>query len=426
MTNADDAVHKKLPGPLTIVLVLLWLSVFINYVDRGNLSIAAPMIKDELGLTGSQLGLLLSSFFWTYGFFQMVSGWLVDRFNVNWIMAGGFFLWSAATSVTGVLHGFAALVVVRTVLGIGESVAYPAYSNILARHFPASRRGFANAVIASGLACGPAFGMLLGGTLIARFGWRPFFIALGVVSLLWLAPWFRWMPRGPGITPTHTGPSPSSLAILKQWPVWATFIAHFCMSYPLYLLVTWLPFYLVRERHFSLQGMARIGGGVFLMQAVSSIVSGHLGDRWIADGGTPTRVHKTFMTAGMVGTGTFLVASALVGNGACVVLLLLVGASLGMSLSHIFPMTQRLAGPNAAGRWTGLQCAVGNYSGAAVSTLTGFLLDRTGHFVWAFAVTAGFCCLGMLGWLFLVGPIEPVNWGKKTAGPNLNAAPELA
>ncbi len=83
---------KKLPRAMLIALALLVFSVFINYIDRGNLSIAAPLIKDELGISASQLGILLSSFFWTYGLFQILSGGLVDRFNVNWVMGVGFFL----------------------------------------------------------------------------------------------------------------------------------------------------------------------------------------------------------------------------------------------------------------------------------------------------------------------------------------------
>src|SRR6266481_6353514 len=158
MTAIPIENSKKLPPGLAFALALLAFSVFINYLDRGNLSVAAPMLKDELGLSASQLGILLSSFFWTYGLFQILSGWLVDRFNVNWVMATGFFLWSAATGATGLVHGFAALLVVRLILGIGESVAYPSYSRILAKHFPASQRGFANSAIASGLAFGPAFG----------------------------------------------------------------------------------------------------------------------------------------------------------------------------------------------------------------------------------------------------------------------------
>jgi MFS transporter, ACS family, D-galactonate transporter len=396
---------------MPVALALLAISVFINYIDRGNLSVAAPMLKDELGLSASQLGILLSSFFWTYGFFQILSGWLVDRFNVNWVMAAGFFVWSAATAVTGLLHGFAALLVIRLVLGMGESVAYPSYSKILAKHYPEAKRGFANALIASGLACGPAFGLLLGGTLMARFGWRSFFIGLGLLSLVWIPLWVRWMPRGHGLAASDEGkPAPSSLEILKQSSAWGSFAGLFCTAYLIYFLLTWLPFYLVRERHFSMDAMARIGGCLYLAQALSSALCGRLSDRRIPAGGTPTRVRKTVVVAGSLCAAVLLVASALAGTTACAILLILVGAAMGVTVSGLWPITQTLAGPQASGRWTGLQCAFGNSSGAIAAAATGFLLERSGHFLWAFALAAGIHLLGALCWIFLVGPIEPVRW----------------
>src|SRR5712671_2702532 len=191
---AQKTATKPLTGALWRVLILLGLSVFISYIDRSNLSIAAPMLKDELHLSASQLGVLLSSFFWSYASLQLVSGWLVDRLNVNWVFAGGFFLWSCATIAIGLVHGFFLLLAFRVLLGIGESVAYPSYSKIIALHYREEHRGIANSVVASGLALGPGFGMLAGGLMIVRFGWRAFFIALGLFSLFWLIPWITWMP----------------------------------------------------------------------------------------------------------------------------------------------------------------------------------------------------------------------------------------
>ena len=115
---------------LSRVLLLLALSVFINYLDRGNLSIAAPLLKNEFQLSATQLGVLLSSFFWTYSFFLPVSGWLVDRLDVKWVIASGFFLWSATTAATGAVHAFGTLLLARLALGAGESVSYPACSTI--------------------------------------------------------------------------------------------------------------------------------------------------------------------------------------------------------------------------------------------------------------------------------------------------------
>ena len=117
-------------------LLLLALSVLINYIDRGNLSIAAPLLKDELGISASQLGILLSGFFWTYTILLFVCGCFIDRFDVNHVLAFGYLIWSLATAATGIVSGFAMLLAMRLLLGIGESVAFPCYSKILAQHLP--------------------------------------------------------------------------------------------------------------------------------------------------------------------------------------------------------------------------------------------------------------------------------------------------
>src|ERR1700722_17178891 len=109
MPTSKAPQRTPIPGSLAVVLALLAISVFINYIDRGNLSIAAPYLKDELGISATQLGILLSAFFYSYSCLQPLAGWLVDRFDVNWIFAGGFFIWSAATAATGLVHTFVAL-----------------------------------------------------------------------------------------------------------------------------------------------------------------------------------------------------------------------------------------------------------------------------------------------------------------------------
>lgn len=401
---------SRLSPAFTRILALLFLSVFINYIDRSNLSIAAPLIKDELGISASQLGILLSAFFWTYSCCQILAGWLVDRFDVKWVFAAGFFLWSSATAVTGLVHSLALLMVARVVLGMGESVAFPGYSKILAVHCPEGRRGLANAVVAAGLSLGPSFGLLFGGTLVARYGWRPFFIALGSVCLLWLLPWVRWMPATDRTISRANDAGPGMLEILRQRSAWGTFLGLFCANYFLYFMVTWLPFYLVRERHLSMTAMAKVGGAYFLTAAVCASLSGWWSDRWIRSGGTPTRVRKTFLVAGYLGAGFFLLASVLAPLKWSIVALMLTGACFGFSSSNVWAVTQRLAGPRAVGRWCGLQLFVSNSSGAIGPAVAGFLLDRTGHFFWPFLVVSVILWLGTLAWAFLVGPVEPVEW----------------
>src|SRR3984957_14660902 len=149
-----------------IILTLLVISVTINYIDRGNLSIAASRLASELSLDPEKIGLLLSSFFWTYAAMQIVAGWLIDRYPVYWIFAAGFFLWSAATALTGLAGGFITIFALRLLLGIGESVAYPAYSKIIAQGISERHRGLANGLIDAGSKSGPALGLIIGGVIV--------------------------------------------------------------------------------------------------------------------------------------------------------------------------------------------------------------------------------------------------------------------
>src|SRR5215831_8328893 len=204
-----------------VPLLLLALSVFINYIDRGNLSIAAPLLKNELHISASQLGILLSAFFWSYTTMLFVCGWFVDRFDPCRVLALGYLVWTLSTAATGIVHGFAMLLMMRLFLGMGESVAFPCYSKILARHLPEHYRGFANGVICAGMKLGPAGGTLGAGLLMANYGWRPVFLGIGLVSLVWLPAWVKWMPRSE--TPAHCiGASPRVIDILRKRPFWAT------------------------------------------------------------------------------------------------------------------------------------------------------------------------------------------------------------
>jgi len=411
ITEHQSTEAQTCPTPgMSRVLFLLTLSILINYIDRSNLSIAAPLLKDELGISNTQLGTLLAAFFWTYGLMQIPAGWLVDHFDVKWVFAAGFFIWSTATAATGILHGFSALIAVRIILGIGESVAFPSYSNILGTYFAEARRGFPNALITAGLSLGPAVGILAGAAAVGRYGWRPFFLVLGLGGMLWLAPWFAWMPRK---APAPRGAATSGTgipAILRQRSAWGTCLGQFCINYFLYFLLTWLPTYLKDGRGFSMDGVAKYGSLLFLMSAISATIWGRLTDQWIRAGATPTLARKGTLVVGHLGIGICLVLTAVSEGRAFIVMLALTGAFLGISCCNSWAVTQSLAGPYASGRWCGVQNFVGNFAGWVAPVLTGFLIDRTGQYYWPFFITAGVAWLGAIGWGLVVGRIEPVDW----------------
>jgi ACS family D-galactonate transporter-like MFS transporter len=393
------------------VLLLLVFSILINYIDRSNLSIAAPLIKGELGISNTQLGALLAAFFWTYALMQIPAGWLVDHFDVKWVFAAGFFLWSWATAITGVLHGFAALIGVRVVLGIGESVAFPSYSNIFGTYLSEARRGFPNAIMMAGTSLGPAIGILLGGIVVDAFGWRPFFVALGFGCLLWLIPWLAWMPGKTRVAASASSRSIGIGSILRQRSAWGTCIGQFSINYYIYFLVTWLPSYLVRAHGFSMHEVGKYGGLLFLASSASAITCGKLSDRWINAGATPTQARKGTAVIGQVAIGIFLVLTVISEGRLFIAMLVLTGIAMGMGSCSTWAVTQTLAGPHAAGRWTGVQNFIGNMAGWIAPLLTGFLLDKTGRFFWAFLITAAVAWTGAAAWLFIVGPVEPVDWG---------------
>ncbi len=418
MTASASASQARVSGALWRVLILLFASVCINYIDRGNLSVAAPLLKAEMGISASELGYLLSAFFWTYSAFQIVSGWLVDRFDVNYVLAGGFLLWSLATAATGFVQGVGLLFVARLVLGMGESVAYPCYSKILARSFAEHQRGLANALIDAGGKCGPALGTLAGGVLMARFGWRPVFIVIGLASMLWLPAWFRWMPREPDTAASRREATPSMWDILRKRQAWATFAGHFCGNYFFYFLLTWLPFYLVKERQFSMDRMAWMGSMAYLVTAAATTVAGWWSDRKIAAGATPTRVRKTCTSAGLafasIVLGVTLVTDPILSMG----FLMLACISYGVFASSHWAITQTIAGPLAAGKWTGLQNFLANLAGVTAPVVTGLAVEKTGSFVSAFGVAAAVVLVGAAVYLFGLGRVEAIDWQlTRPAGP---------
>jgi len=408
-------------------LVLLCICVLINYVDRGNLSVAAPLLKNEFQLSPSQLGVLFTAFFTTYTAMQFVIGWLVDRLDPARILVVGFLIWSLATAATGRTRTFAALFAMRLILGVGEAVALPCGSKIIALHLTERYRGFAAGAFMASLRAGNAVGTFGAGMLMAHYGWRPVFLWIGLGSLVWIPAWLIWKAPSPGhekvaassalalpAPNNHPAASPNLLRIWRQRSFWGTALGQFCCNYLLYFMVTWLPSYLVMERHLSPAAMAKVAGAYYLMDAVAAIGTGWLQDFFIHAGSSPTLVRKLAMSLGFVVAIAGLLGCALSGANSYLPWLLTAGIGCGATSPGIFAFPQRIAGQQAVGKWYGSQNGISNLAGVVAPSLTGFVLERTGTFIAPFAITSALCALGILFWSFLVGPVEPINWSVQT------------
>ncbi len=392
-------------------LILLVIALLINYVDRGNLALAAPLLKIEWGMSASQLGLLLSAFFWTYTALQFVMGLFVDRWGANRMMAFGFLAWSLATVLTGAAMGFATLLGLRLLLGVGESVMFPASSKILAEHLPEHARGFANGLMNAAMRWGLAVGTLGGGLLIAAYGWRWAFVAIGVVSMLWLPAWRRWRAREvDSAVGLEVGGVLAFGEILRKRAFWGAASGHFCANYLVYFLMSWLPYYLVRERHLSMAAMSVAAGALWVVDSLSSLITGTVTDFGIRLGVSPTFARKSAMAIGFSLASISLVGCAFASERTYLGFLIACAVGSGTANAGTFAFAQTLAGPKAAGRWVGLQNGIANLAGVTGPALSGFLVDWTGHFAAAFAVAAVITMGGAFAWCVGVVRLQQVDF----------------
>jgi MFS family permease len=408
---AEAAAPRAAAGVSAGLVVMMAVAMFINYADRGSLSVAAPVLTDQLKLSSSQIGLLLSAFFWSYAAAQPVAGAIAQRYDARWVMAIGLTLWAGATALCGLAASFTALLALRLLVGLGESVIFPANARILAEHAPDHQRGAANGVTLLGQFLGPTGGTLAGALILARFGWPWVFFALGGLSLLWLIP---WLTLRLGLTPSRElptpAPPPSYAALLSQRGLWGASLGQFCYAYTHYLLLTWLPLYLVKGLHYSLAEMGVIGAAIFGVQAVGAVASGWLSDQAIRRGVPTPLARKLAILAGVAGV---MVSTGMIGvlpHTMALPWLFAAGFFNGASSTMVFTIGQTLGGPTAGARWVGVQNMFGQFAGIGAPIVTGFLLERTGSFSITFLTASGLSAAGFLLWTFLVPRIEPVAW----------------
>lgn len=401
-----------------IVVALLVASVVVNYIDRANLSMAMPMLENAFTLTPFQIASLLGAFFWTYALVQLfgIAGWLSDRFHPGWVLFIGYLLWTVVTALTGLATSFTMLFLLRLLLGLGESVAYPCYSRIFAE-MPQQHRGRANAAIDAGTKIGPAVGVFVAGLILVHFGWRMLFVLFGLGGLLWLLPWAKAMPRmEQHATPAAAGrffeSRHSMLKILKLKCAWGTTLGHFSGNYFYYFLLAWLPRYLVQEEHISVLWMSRITSGLFFLIGVSTLIAGGISDWLIARGVSPTIVRRAMTGGGMTLASCMMASSFIPDHRISVFLALLVISCIGYGAfsSNHWAVTQTLAGPAMAGRWSSLQNGVANFSGIIGPWVAGLVLHFQGSSRLAFSVVGIVALAGACGYAFLVQRVEPVNW----------------
>ncbi len=394
-----------------VVMWLLFIASVINYLDRATISFALPLISRDLHLGFESKGVLLSAFFWSYTFMQVPIGLMADRMNLLWVYAGAFALWSLAQGLTGLAGSLTILILLRIVLGIGESIYLPGGNKIVSVLFSPSERGLPSGMFDSGT----RFGLVLGGVgiplMLMRFGWRDTFVFVGILGFLWLIPWFFSFParlaklkEEKAAQAEEQAPRRFKLAHFDR-NLLGVCLGFFCFDYFWYLMLTWLPDYLYQIRHLSIVKAGLFSAMPYAVFGACEPLGGWVADRLIHRGWDETRTRKGMITLGFV-FGLLMIPAAFA-QSAMVAVALIVGAGLvGLSSANQLVIVQVCAPSEEVGVWTGFLNFAGNIGGIAAPLITGFLAAWTHSFVAAFVLGPTLLISGLLAYWFVVGQID--------------------
>jgi ACS family D-galactonate transporter-like MFS transporter len=415
------------------IMVLLFITVVINYLDRSNLSIAAPALTSDLGLDTVHVGLIFSAFGWTYAAMQLPGGWLVDRVPPRILYTVALALWSVATIMLGFAASFIALFVLRMAVGALEAPAYPINSRVVTSWFPERERATAIAFYTSGQFVGLAFLTPVLAWLQAAYGWHMVFVVTGGVGVLWAVIWYAVYrePRdfkgvnqqeidlireGGGLVDIQSetdkqkkrGFDAAGLRIvLTQRKLWGIYLGQFCLNSTLWFFLTWFPTYLVKYRGMDFIKSGLLASLPFLAAFVGVLCSGFFSDWLIRRGYSVGFARKLPIISGLL-ISTSIIGANYVDSTALVIAFLAL-AFFGNGLASItWSLVSTLAPARLLGLTGGTFNFIGNLAAIATPIVIGFL--ATGDsFAPAITYIAGLALIGALSYILLVGKVERID-----------------
>ena len=415
-----------------LIMVMLFITVVINYLDRSNLSIALPALRDEFQLSTVQEGLILSAFGWTYAAMQIPGGWLVDRVAPRLLYALALIFWSADTLLMGFGTSFAVLVGLRLLVGAVEAPAYPINNRVVTAWFPERARATAIGFYTSGQYVGLAFLTPVLAWLQHSFGWHMVFVVTGAAGIIWGVIWYlvyreprdfkganaaeiALIQEGGGLvylgdrklTPKQPFNWADFGLVLSKRKLWGVYLGQFCLTSTLWFFLTWFPTYLVKYRGMDYIKSGFLASLPFLAAFIGVLCSGFLSDWMIRRGASVGAARKTPIITGL------LISTAMIGanyaDSTNWVIFFLALAFFGNGLASItWSLVSALAPTRLLGLTGGVFNLIGNLSAIVTPLIIGFLVQG-GSFAPAIAYVAALALLGALSYILLVGKVERVT-----------------
>ena len=395
-------------GRRRYIALLLFSNLFINYIDRINLSIAAPTVAAEFGWDAATMGVLFSSYQWTYMVCLLVWGHLCDRVGTRAVNAASVSIWSLAAMLTGAATGFGSMLTSRLILGVGEAASFPAAGKVVRQWFPPRERGLATAIFNAGTFAGPALAAPAIAWLLIAIGWRASFVACGALGFVWVAVWWwtfqspeqcRWLsdeerafltaqPQGrPAAPSVSTGGILPRL--LAQKTMWGLFLTQGCCAYTMLLFLFWLPSYLVQSRQMTITQASWFTAIPYLVAAVLGMVIGQFSDRLLAGQDVAGGQRRSLLVGFILLSMSVLATNAVTNHYALLVLVSFSLTCISSALSLNIALTSDLVWDSrAVGTALAFTLMGGNLFGAVMPLVTGRLVASTGSYDAAFRVAA--------------------------------------
>jgi ACS family D-galactonate transporter-like MFS transporter len=411
-----------------LIASLLGFGVFVNYLDRVNISVSQQALHEAFGVTTVAFGYLLSAYSWTYAALQLPSGVLLDRFGVRKVGCISTFLWSAASFCSAAAAGVGSFFLARLLLGVGEAPTFPGNSKAIGYWFPDRERSLATAFFDSAAKLGPAIGVPFVGLVLVHFGWRLSFAATAIISLLYFALFYalyrnpsedkklsaderQFIVRG-GAQPEGRGKAGkgASLAyLLSQRKVLGFVLGHSAYNYTFYLLLTWLPSYLSTMLHVNLRDSVLYSSIPWVFAALTDFfIGGWLVNALIKRGFDSSRVRQVVL---VVGTALGLCILGAARAHTPIAAIFWISISIG-GLAAAAPVgwsiPSLIAPAGSVGRLGGILNFGGQLSAITAPVITGYIASATHSFSWAFAAATVYLLIGIAGYVFLLGRIEPI------------------
>jgi MFS family permease len=408
---------KRLRVP-HVILALLCLMYFITYIDRVNISTAASAIQDEFGFSKTQLGFIFSAFAYPYLVFQVIGGWVGDKFGARRTLFWCGLVWAAATVLTGLAGGLVSLFAARLLVGLGEGATFPTATRAMQNWTPAGKRGFAQGLTHAFARLGNAITPPLIALLMATFTWRGSFFLLGVVSLVWVLVWvfyFRNDPKDhPSVTqadldalPPHVigerPKAPWGPLLKRMWPVTLTY---FCYGWTLWLYLNWLPLFFKTNYHLEISKSAIFASGVFFAGVVGDTLGGVLSDAVLKRTANVRLARLGIIVLGFAGAFLSLLPILFVHDMTIVALCLSGGfffAELVIGPMWAVPMD---IAPRYAGTAAGLMNTGSAFAAIVSPLVAGYVIDVTGNWYLPFIMSMVLLGVGAFT-AFLMHPEKP-------------------